>query len=196
MTTTTNPNSNPNSGQDRAGPAVAHPGEALTVSTLDELDAYDEVGAPQAEAAVLGALMSTTPDRARTLLEHLTVEDWTVPHHATVADAVGRLLQAVEPVDPVTVLGQLRRDGHDQARVSSRSAGVMLLDLLAACPCASSAGYYAQIVREHTYRRRIQQSAARLHQVAVAGALPDLPALIEREHSALAAAARRLTPIS
>ena len=165
---------------------------ATALAVVPDVGSCEELGAPQAEAAVLGALMSTSPAHARTVLESLTEGDWTVPHHATVAAAVDTLLQAGEPVDPVTVLGQLRRDGLDRAHAANRSAGVMLLDLLAACPSASSAGYYARIVREHTYRRRVQQSAVRLLQVAATGALPDLDELLSHEQVDLETIRRRL----
>ncbi len=73
------------------------------------------------------------------------------------------------------------------------SAGVLLVELCQAAPCVSSAGHYLRIVLEHSYRRRAQQSAARLLQVGGTGSLTALHDLVEREHDALAAAYHRTT---
>ena len=151
------------------------------------------LGEPLAEAAVLGCLLRATPPQATGLLELLRDDDFTVPQHAHVAAAARALLAQGSPVDPVTVLGQLRRQGTEDARTASRDAGVLLIELCQAAPCTSNAGHYARVVLEHAYRRRAQQAGVRLLQAAASGSLEDLHALAQAEHTALAAAHRRAT---
>ncbi len=136
---------------------------------------WSDLGEPLAEAAVLGCLMRTSRQHAAALLGAFTDEDLTVPQHRHVAAAARALLEQGHPVDPVTVLGQLRRQGTENARTDNRDAGVLLVELCQAAPCAGSAGHYLRIVLEHAYRRRAQQAATR----APAGRrdrVPDRPA--------------------
>ena len=152
-----------------------------------------DLGEPLAEAAVLGCLLRTTAEHAAALLGAFVDEDLTVPQHRHVAAAARALLEQGHPIDPVTVLGQLRRHGTENARTDSRDAGVLLVELCQAAPSVTSAGHYLRIVLEHAYRRRAQQAAMRLLQAAETGPLTALHDLVEREHTALAAAHRRTT---
>ena len=154
---------------------------------------WSQVGEPLAEAAVLGCLLRTTTGHATALLAAFVEEDLTVPQHRHVAAAARALLEQGHPIDPVTVLGQLRRQGTENARTASTDAGVLLVELCQAAPSVSSAGHYLRIVLEHSYRRRAQQSGVRLLQAAETGPLTALHDLIQGEHAALAAAHRRST---
>lgn len=140
---------------------------------------------PLAEAAVLGCLLATTPTHTAQLLEVLEEEDFTVPAHRHVLTAIRHLAGRREPVDPVTVLGQLRRQGSDTASTASRSAAVLLITLRESAPAVGSASYYTRILCEHTYRRRIQQAAVRLLQAAEHADLGTLHTLTEHEHDAV-----------
>lgn len=151
-----------------------------------------QLGEPVAEAAVLGCLLRATSTQARMLLTLLTDEDFSVPAHAHVAAAARTLLQQGEPVDPVTVLGQLRRQGIENARTASKDAGVLLIELYQAGPCTGNALYYARIVLEHGYRRRTQQAALRLLAAAGTAAMERLHDLVDHERDALTAHRRRL----
>ena len=152
-----------------------------------------DLGEPLAEAAVLGCLLRTTAKHAAALLAAFVDEDLTVPQHPHVAAAARALLEQGHPIDPVTVLGQLRCQGSENARTASRDAGVLLVELCQAAPSVTSAGHYLRIVLEHAYRRRAQQTATRLLQAAETGSLTALHDLVEREHTALAEAHRRTT---
>ena len=151
------------------------------------------LGEPLAEAAVLGCLLRATPTQAGALLELLTDDCWSVPQHQPVAAAARALLDHGTPVDPVTVLGQLRRQGTESARTDSRDAGVLLVELCAAAPCHSSAGHYARIVLEHAYRRRVQTAAIRLLHGGGHLGVAELAGLVAAEHAALAWLERRAT---
>ena len=154
---------------------------------------WADLGEPLAEAAVLGCLLRTTSEHAAALLGAFVDEDLTVPQHRHVAAAARALLEQGHPVDSVTVLGQLRRQGTENARTANRDAAVFLVELCQAAPSVSSAGHYLRIVLEHTYRRRAQQAATRLLQAAETGPLTALHDLVEHEHAALTAAHRRTT---
>lgn len=108
-----------------------------------------------------------------------------MPQHAHVAAAITVLLEQNVPVDPVTVLGQLRRQGAENATTACTDAGVLLVELCAAAPSVGSVSHYAEIVREHSYRRRVQQAAVRLLAAASSAALDDLCELVEHEHTAV-----------
>ncbi len=151
----------------------------------------DELGEPLAEAAVLGCALQTTPQHARALLAGLGEQDFTVPQHAHIAAAITVLLGRGEPVDPVTVLGQLRRQGLEHAGTASKDAGVLLLELCQGAPTVASGSFYARIVLEHSYRRRVQRAAVRLLQGAGHLPLADLADLVSREHHAITAQHRR-----
>ncbi len=150
------------------------------------------LGEPLAEAALLGCVLRAGPQVAADLLRQVTAEDWAVPVHAHVAAAACALLEQAQPVDPVTVLGQLRRQGLEDARTANRDTGVLLVELCHAAPSVSSAGHYLRIVLEHSYRRRVQRAATRLAQAAEAGSMTELTAVVAREHAALTRSARRM----
>jgi replicative DNA helicase len=95
------------------------------------------------------------------------------------------------PVDPVTVLDQLRRQGMGHASTAHRDAGVLLVDLCQAAPCIDSAGHYLRIVPELANRRRVQQAALR-RQSAATGSLAGLLALVKGEERAVLAAQERV----
>ncbi len=152
-----------------------------------------ELGEPLAEAAVLGCALQTTPQHARALLAGLAEQDFTVPQHAHIAAAITVLLGSGEPVDPVTVLGQLRRQGLEHAGTASKDAGVLLLELCQGAPTVASGSFYARIVLEHSYRRRVQRAAVRLLQGAGHLPLTDLADLVSREHHGITAQHRRAT---
>jgi replicative DNA helicase len=170
----------------------AQPLSVLEVVGADTTAAgWTDLGEPLAEAAVLGCLLRTHRQHAAALLGAFTDEDLTVPQHRHVAAAARVLLEQGHPIDPVTVLGQLRRQGSENARTDHRDAGVLLVGLCQAAPCVSNASHYLRIVLEHSYRRRAQQAAARLLQAAEAGTLTALHELVECEHRALTEAHRR-----
>ena len=151
------------------------------------------IGEPLAEAAVLGCVLRGSPEQARAVLALLDEDCWTVPQHAHVAGAAAALLARGEPADPVTVLGQLRRQGTENARTACRDAAVFLVELCEAAPSVSSAGHYARIVLEHAYRRRVQAAALRLLHAADAADLTGLCELVDAEHRAVTRAGQRAT---
>ncbi len=86
---------------------------------------WTDLGEPLAEAAVLGCLLRADRQHAAALLAAFVDEDLTVPQHRHVAAAARVLLEQGDPIDPVTVLGQLRRQGTETARIDSRDVAVL-----------------------------------------------------------------------
>lgn len=152
--------------------------------------------APLAEAAVLGCLLQTTPATARQVLAGLTEQDWSVPQHAHIARAIRALLDQGVPVDPVTVLGQLRRQGLENAHTASTDAGMLLVELCHTAPTIANAHHYTRIVLEHSYRRRIQTAALRLLRAAEHASLDALTELTRCEHDAITHQQQRLAAVA
>ena len=87
------------------------------------------------------------------------------PAHQIVHEAILRLDDAGDPVDPVTVADHL-----GQRKELPKIGGLTTLhDLIAAVPSAASAGYYAGIVRRHAICRRAIEAGTRITQLGWAG---------------------------
>lgn len=139
---------------------------------------------PAAEAAVLGAVMQSATALTE-VAPLLAGEDFYLPRHEFVWDAVQALADAGEGVDPITVGDCMRRAG-----TLDRAGGqVLLFDLVAAVPTVSNVGYYAKIVREQAGLRRLLAAGTRIVQTAtgVDGTAEDVAAIAVAE---LAAAVR------
>lgn len=152
------------------------------------------IGVPVAEAAALGCLLRMPLQEGRALLALLHDDDLVDPRHNAVLLAARALLDSGSPADPVLVLGQLRRSGLEKAHTADKDAGVFLVELAASAPALSSASYYARIVVEHAYRRRVQSAATRLLRAAGQSDLDELNTLVLAEASAIAAQRRRTHP--
>lgn len=137
-TETTSSSDRPGAGPRRAGGTarcLPHGGPAMTQCSATALGPAGDpeaagpagevapLGEQLAEAAVLRCLLQTTAAYARQVLARLTKQDWSVPQHAHVAHAIRVLLEQGVPVDPVTVLGQLRRQGLENAQTANRDRG-------------------------------------------------------------------------
>ncbi len=149
------------------------------------------IALPEAEAAFVGALLFQGRRAAEALLLNVNDDDLADPRHRAVLRAVRAVVQAGGRPDPVTVLGELRRSGEVSAMTNDRSAGTFVADLLAAVPVPESAGYYAQIVLEHAWRRRVQEAGERLQQAAGTLGQDDLHELVAAEFAAVTAALSR-----
>lgn len=134
-----------------------------------------------AEAAVLGAVMQS-PTALTEVAPLLAGEDFYLPRHELVWEAVCALADAGEGVDPITVGDCMRRAG-----TLDRAGGqVALFDLVAGVPTVSNAGYYARIVREKATLRRLLAAGTRIVQTATGtdGAAGDVAAVAMAELSA------------
>lgn len=135
----------------------------------------------QAEAAVLGAVMQSATALTE-VAPLLAGEDFYLPRHEMIWDAITALADAGEGVDPITVGDCMRRAG-----TLDRAGGqVLLFDLIAAVPTVSNVGYYARIVREQAGLRRLLTAATRITQTATGtdGTAEDVAAIAMSELTA------------
>jgi len=122
---------------------------------------------PEAEAAVLGTMLQLASygDTARRVaLAGLAADDFYLPAHGHVFEAIARLVDAGHPPDVGLVVDQLRRDGLD-AMVDPG----LVLSLAARAPAASAAPRWVEIVADLADQRREQAAALELATAAAAG---------------------------
>ena len=113
-----------------------------------------------AEASLIGAMLLSR-DAIGPAVELLDGDQFYVPAHGYIFDAVASLYGAGEPADPVTVAEELTRSGLlDQVGGPQR-----LLELQMATPATSNAARYAKIVEDHALLRRL---------IGVAGEISEL----------------------
>lgn len=145
----------------------------------------DLIGCPEAEAALLGALLWLPTTEAAPVLERVAEDDLVDPRNRVVIEAVRRVVDDGVRPDPTAVLGELRRAGELSCFTADRSAGTFLADLLAATPLPQNVGTYARTVLEHSARRRLTEAAERLAQAAGQSALTDLTTMVVEESLAV-----------
>lgn len=105
---------------------------------------------PEAEAALLGAMLLSS-SAVETGLAALDSTDFYVPAHAQIFDAIRRLDQIGEDVDPITVAAELRTVGILDQIGGPRA----LIDLEEKCSATSAAGSYAAVVERTARQRRM-----------------------------------------
>ncbi len=111
----------------------------------------------EAEQAVLGAILAagTIPVEVLATVEEA---DFYRPAHRTVWRAIGRLADRGEPIDPVTVLGELQHTGE----LDDVGGGPFLHTLVASVPTVADAAHYARLVAELAHARRVNDLGIRL----------------------------------
>jgi len=114
-----------------------------------------------AEQIVLGAMM-LSQHAADQVIDILTSGDFYEPRHGLVYATVVAALAAGDPTDPTAIAERLLAAGDLQ-----RAGGAPYLhDLIASVPTAANAAWYARRVADYAMRRRIAESAVRIHQIA------------------------------
>jgi replicative DNA helicase len=114
----------------------------------------------QAEQSLLGAMMLEA-EAIATAAGVLRADDFYKPAHSHIFDAVHALYASGQPVDPVTVADELRRNGLLET-VGGHQA---LVDIMASTPATTNSAGYARIVEEHALLRRL---------IGVAGEIAEL----------------------
>lgn len=139
-----------------------------------------------AEQAVIGGMISS---RTAILdaIEIMDGPDFYHPAHETIFSAILMLYALGQPVDPITLVAQLRKNG-DLERVGGPP---YVHTCVTAIPTAANTGYYAEIVRDLALLRRVIETGTGLVQLGFeARASPDQAASI------LDAAASRLQALT
>lgn len=128
-----------------------------------------------AEASLLGAMLLDEEPIGIAIERGLLPEDFYKPAHAHVFAAIRALSGAAQAVDIVTVADELRR-----AKVLDELGGLdFLAELQNATPSVSSAGRYAQIVRDTSLLRRLIKGASEIAEIGFS-APADVKAAIDQ----------------
>ncbi|QHW32220.1 replicative DNA helicase [Paenibacillus rhizovicinus] len=125
----------------------------------DELMMFDRIP-PQnmeAEQAVLGAVLLQT-EALITAMERLKSEDFYLPSHQLIYDAMVELGEANQPIDLVTLTSYLQ----DRQQLEEIGGVSYLAKLGNAVPTAANVDYYAQIVEEKSMLRRLIRTATNI----------------------------------
>jgi replicative DNA helicase len=108
----------------------------------------------EAEKSVLGAALQSKT-AASELVETLVKEDFYRKDHGEIYDAISRLSSEGEPIDLVTVTGELRKMGM----LDFVGGPQYLATLSGEVPSPSNAGYYSRTILEKaTLRKLIEKS--------------------------------------
>lgn len=141
----------------------------------------------EAEESVLGSVLLSA-DAANVALEKLHPDDFYIPAHQSIFEAIMALFDGNQPIDAVTVSEALRR-----IDALERSGGpTYLAQLLDAVPTASNIEHYTGIVEEHALRRRLQRVGGDVTQLATRME-DDIATVLDRaEQSVFAVSERRI----
>ena len=127
-----------------------------------------------AEESLLGAMMLEA-EAIATAAGVLRADDFYKPAHAHIFDAVHALYAAGQPVDPVTVADELRRNGL----LTTVGGHQVLVDIMASTPATTNAAGYARIVEEHALLRRLIGVAGEIAEIGY-GMPEDIAKALDR----------------
>jgi replicative DNA helicase len=139
---------------------------------------------PQAEMAVIGAAL-LSPVVLKELLEMIEPGDLYEVRHEVIWNAIERLVNFGHPVDAVSIANELGRE------LGKCGGPAYLHDCMEAVPTALNGPYYAELLRDYAYARRVVSGGMRLAQMGRTEIEDDLKAAVRRELQSIAEADRR-----
>lgn len=116
-----------------------------------------------AEKSALGGAM-LTKQALFDVLEAVKGNDFYIPKHELILDAIASLALGGQPVDPISVADELSRSGE----ISRAGGAEYLHHLTGFVPTSANAGYYAEIVKDKAGFRRLLEAGMRIQQMAYA----------------------------
>ena len=128
-----------------------------------------------AERATLGAIMLGRPEILEEIRDLVEPEDFYRPAHETIFRTLCELADQGRPRDALALANAL---GPELTRVGGPG---YLHSLMDAVPTAANGPYYAQLVKDKAYSRRMVVVGTRLAQMGRTELEPDLIAAAERE---------------
>ncbi len=132
----------------------------------------------QAEESLLGAMLLSR-DAISAAVEIVgDGSDFYKPAHGHVFEAITTIVRRGDPVDPITVAEELRR----QDLLEVVGGAQLLLALQAGTPATSNAARYARIVEEHALLRRLIGVAGEIAEMGY-GLPDDVAATIDQAES-------------
>jgi replicative DNA helicase len=115
----------------------------------------------EAELSVLGAILLAS-ESAHEVMDRLIADDFYVPSHQTIFEAMTTLYNTGQPIDAVTVSEELRRRDHLE-KIGGIAYLATLIDMV---PGVSNIDYYAGIVEEHGLRRSLIKAGGAVNELA------------------------------
>jgi replicative DNA helicase len=141
----------------------------------------------EAEESVLGAVMLSA-EAANVALETLTADDFYVPAHQMIWEAITALFDGDQPIDPITVNDWLHRRGN-----LDRVGGVATITrLMEGVPSTSNVDYYVGIVDDNAARRRLLHAGREVGSLALRSDIEIEHVLDAAEAEVFAVADRRI----
>jgi replicative DNA helicase len=140
-----------------------------------------------AEQYVVGSLMLSTK-AIWEVLDSLAPSDFYLPKHEVIVGAAARLAHQNQPIDPITLMDELGRAGE-----LDKAGGAEYLHVLHAAPStATNVGYYVDIVKDRSLRRRLAIAGMKVAQMgqSAEGDAFELADLARAEVDGVAAGAR------
>lgn len=131
----------------------------------------------ESERSVLGSMLLDA-GAISDVVEILTSEDFWVPAHREIFEAMCSLDREAKPIDIVTVGEELRRRGELE-RVGGQGT---LLELVNSTPTSVNAGRYAAYVRDHARLRRLITAAGEITQMGY-DAAGEVTEILDRAES-------------
>ena len=139
-----------------------------------------------AERAVLGAILLPSPTALAEVRAMLTGVDFYRPAHETIFNTAVDLADNGRPVDALTVARAL---GDDLRRIGG---AIYLHTCIQSVPVAATAAWYAQIILDKAYARRVIEAGCRLAQIGRSEEMDSpLRACVRAEYAALLEAETR-----
>src|SRR3954452_8386445 len=178
----------------RRNPSTTTKGGAVSLAELESSSgSREEFGRtpPQdvaAEQSVLGGML-LSKDAIADVIEVLRGNDFYVPRHETVFEAVLDLYGRGEPADAVTVAAELTKRGD----LGAIGGPAYLHTLLSSVPTAANAGYYARIVHERAVLRRLVSAGTRIVQLGYATDGGDVDEIVNAAQAEVYAVTERRT---
>ena len=116
----------------------------------------------EAEESILGAVLRSR-SAADEVFDRLVAEDFYVPAHRTIYEAMRRLYDDNQPIDTVTVVDRLHRSGE----LDRAGGGSFVVGFWDAVPSAANVGYYIEVVEGHALRRGMLEASTRITELAM-----------------------------
>ena len=115
----------------------------------------------EAEESVIGAVL-LSEDAVNEVMDRIHPEDFYVPAHQAIYEAMRELFDGNQAIDAVTVSEVLRRKGELE-KIGGVTYLAKLVDIV---PSTSNVVYYADIVEEHAKRRELIRAGSSVTDVA------------------------------
>jgi len=137
----------------------------------------------EAEQSTLGGVLFSGRCYPMVAAEIYEPADFYHPAHVVIWEAMGELAAASQPIDTITVAGQMRKAGTIE-KIRAQGGDAYLCELSSLCATVENIGHHARIVRDLAQIRRVILAASAIvdrgyagHQDAtdyVGGAIRDL----------------------